>query len=71
MNTPFSPEEAAICARRGQHHPDTTSIFREPKWRQCKWCGTWCREVWTKEERVDTPPAAVEETHPMERMSRE
>jgi hypothetical protein len=48
----INPEELAVCRRRG--HP---GVQMEPnKWRQCKSCGTWLREIRTIEEREDAPP---------------
>jgi hypothetical protein len=43
--------ELAICKRRG--HSDRA----HEGWTQCKWCGTWLREIRTVEERADDPPA--------------
>jgi hypothetical protein len=42
--------ELAICKRRGHEG------FVREGWMQCKWCGTWQREVRTIEEREDEPP---------------
>jgi hypothetical protein len=42
--------ELAICERRGH------AGFAQQGWTQCKWCGTWWREVRTIEEREDEPP---------------
>jgi hypothetical protein len=42
--------ELAICKRRGH------AGFVQQGWTQCKWCGTWWREVRTIEEREDEPP---------------
>jgi hypothetical protein len=43
-------KELAICKRRGH-----AGIVYEG-WSQCKWCGTWLREVRKIEEREDEPP---------------
>jgi hypothetical protein len=42
--------EQAICKRRGH------AGFVQRGWTQCKWCGTWWREVCRIEEREDEPP---------------
>ena len=47
----INPNEAAICKRRG--HETDHGLRRG--WTQCKWCGTWVREVVTLEEREDAP----------------
>ena len=44
-------KELAVCKRRGHG-----TILLGDKWAQCKWCGTWIREVRTIEEREDAPP---------------
>ena len=49
----IQPDELAICKRRG-HAFAITALHNG--WVQCQWCGTWVREVRTKEERVDDPP---------------
>jgi len=46
----INPDELAICKRRGH----AGSVHEG--WTQCKWCGTWLREVRTVEERADDPP---------------
>ena len=46
-------EELAVCERRG-HAADRFEMKKG--WMQCKWCGTWLREVVKIEEREDTPP---------------
>jgi hypothetical protein len=33
-------------------------------WAQCKWCGTWLREVRTIEEREDAPPKKEQSSLP-------
>jgi hypothetical protein len=43
-------KELAICKKRGH------AGFVREGWTQCKWCGTWQREVRTIEEREDEPP---------------
>src|ERR1700726_3525824 len=48
----INQEEAAICKRRGHD----ASLGLKLGWTQCKWCGTWLREVCTIEEREDAPP---------------
>jgi hypothetical protein len=45
-------EERAICRRRGH---DIEFVFTGG-WVQCKWCGTWLRQIKTIEEREDAPP---------------
>lgn len=47
----INAEELAICKRRG--HNSQGAAYG---WAQCKWCGTWLREVTTLEEREDEPP---------------
>jgi hypothetical protein len=46
-------DELAICKRRGHD----LGIAFDQKWKQCKWCGMWLRQVHTIEEREDEPPA--------------
>jgi hypothetical protein len=46
----INQRELAICKRR-EH-----SGFVQQGWTQCKWCGTWWREVRKIEEREDEPP---------------
>lgn len=48
----INPEELAICKRRGHELAHTWGR----RWKQCKWCGMWLREVRTIEEREDEPP---------------
>ena len=43
--------ELAVCRRRGHK----ASLLGDG-WAQCKWCGTWIREVRTIQEREDAPP---------------
>jgi hypothetical protein len=45
-------DELAICKRRGH---DSGLVF-DQKWKPCKWCGIWLREVHTIEEREAEPP---------------
>jgi hypothetical protein len=47
----INPKELAICKRRGH-----SARLLGDGWAQCKWCGTWIREVRTIEEREDAPP---------------
>jgi hypothetical protein len=47
----INQEEAAICKRRGRD----AGMGLKIGWSECKWCGTWLRELCTIEE--DTPPA--------------
>jgi hypothetical protein len=44
-------KELAVCKKRGHD-----ASLLGGGWEQCKWCGTWLREVRTIEERDDTPP---------------
>lgn len=44
--------ELAVCKRRGHD----AGLGMRVAWAQCKWCGTWLREVRTIEEREETPP---------------
>lgn len=46
-----NPEELLICKRRGH---DITLL--DARWKKCKWCVTWVRELRTVEEREDDPP---------------
>jgi hypothetical protein len=46
----INQKELAICNRRGH---DGAALVG---WTQCRWCGTWRREVRTIEERADEPP---------------
>ena len=48
-----SVEEYANCKRRG-HETEAGSL--RTGWNQCKFCGTWLREVKTRERRTDAPP---------------
>ncbi len=57
--------ELAICKRRGH---DVVLIGIGQRWKQCKWCGIWLREVRTIEEREDDPPN--DEQDPLGRISR-
>jgi hypothetical protein len=45
-------EELEICKRRGH---GLKGLSRE-RWKQCRWCGMWLREVCVIEEREDEPP---------------
>jgi hypothetical protein len=47
---PLSPDELAICRRRGHG----TQIGK--RWSRCDSCGFWLRENLTIEEREDEPP---------------
>jgi hypothetical protein len=58
----LDPVEAEVCKRRGHDGRP------EKSWNQCKWCGTWYREVATLEERADEPPEA--EQNPLFRLDR-
>jgi len=58
-------DEQSVCKRRG-HDPDT-GLSRG--WVQCKWCGTWLREVRTIEEREDEPPD--DEQDPLRKLRRD
>lgn len=44
-------EELAICKRRGH---GLKGLSNE-RWKQCRWCGMWLREVCVIEEREDEP----------------
>jgi hypothetical protein len=48
----INPEELEVCKRRGHELKHTWG----QRWKQCKWCGMWLREVRTIEEREDEPP---------------
>lgn len=48
----INPQELEICKRRGH---EIKGLSRE-RWKRCKWCGMWLREVTTIEEREDDPP---------------
>src|ERR1039457_6837798 len=45
-------EELEICKRRGHGLKGLSS----ERWKQCRWCGMWLREVCVIEEREDEPP---------------
>lgn len=47
----INQEGAVICKRRGHD----AGMGLKIGWSECKWCGTWLRELCTIEE--DTPPA--------------
>jgi hypothetical protein len=49
-------EELAICRRRGH----VLGVVPRPGegYEQCEKCGTWIRDVLTREEREDEPPEA-------------
>ena len=49
---PINKDELAICKRRGH----STDAGLTNGWVQCKWCGTWLRDVHSVEEREDEPP---------------
>lgn len=51
LNEMINRKELAICKRRGHNAP-----LLGDGWAQCKWCGTWVREVHTIEESEDAPP---------------
>jgi hypothetical protein len=61
----INPEELAVCKRRG--HEAAASLWSE-RWKQCKWCGMWLREVRTTEEREDEPP--IDDQDPLGRIRR-
>ena len=46
----INAKELAICEKRGHN-----VRMLDDMWAQCKWCGTWVREVRTIEEREDDP----------------
>jgi hypothetical protein len=60
----INQEELALCKRRGHD----TGVNLKDGWSQCKWCGTWLREVTKVEERDDAPPEP--EQAPMSRLMR-
>jgi hypothetical protein len=62
----INPDELAICKRRGHE----TEYGLKQGWAQCKWCGTWLREVCTIEEREDEPPEAEQNPVPRLRSGR-
>ena len=49
----INQDELTICKRRGH---DARGLALDSDWVQCKWCGTWLRQVKTIEERDDAPP---------------
>ena len=51
----FNPEEAEICKRRGH-----SEFADEKRWSECKFCGTFYREVRTLEEREEEPPVEAQ-----------
>jgi hypothetical protein len=59
-----NPEELVICKRRGHNLGPGIRLG----WQQCKWCGTWVREVLTIEEREDEPPE--EDQDPLGKLDR-
>jgi hypothetical protein len=49
----INDEQLTICKQRG-HQAQGIAYG----WAECKWCGTWLREVTMIEERQDEPPEA-------------
>jgi len=59
----INPTELEVCKRRGHE----VGPMWGQRWKQCKWCGMWLREIRTIEEREDEPPK--DEQDPLARQS--
>jgi len=59
----IDPKELAICKRRGHEE-----VGLSGRWKKCKWCGMWVRDVRTIEERDSEPPK--DEQDPLENLRR-